>query len=71
MSKRGDKRRKKQKEQRHTNRNSLGYFEELEYCCNLDDDEYNCLWECYDIGKQSLLSQVTNFFKRIFNCHLV
>lgn len=72
MSKRGERRKKKLKKQRRSKyQHNVRYYDGLEYCCNLDDDEYNCLWECYDIGKQSLLDQIINFFKRIFNCPLV
>lgn len=73
MSKRGERRKKKLKEvrRRPNINNNVEYFDGLEYCCNLDDDEYNCLWECYDVEEQSLLDQIINFFKRIFNCLLV
>lgn len=54
MSKREDRKKKKIKEQRKnknnnkkSNNNYHGYYEGLEYCSNLDDDEYACLWEAY------------------------
>lgn len=68
MSKRGERKKKKLKRQRRSKyQYNVRYYDGLEYCSNLDDSEYNCLWECYDIEEQSLLDQIINFFKRIFN----
>lgn len=71
MSKRGDQRRKKQKEQRRTKRHytDSGYYNGLEYCSNLDDYEYCYLWECYE-EEQSWISRILTRLKELF-CPLV
>lgn len=70
MSKRGDKRRKRQKVQRQSKKKS--YINQdpefLQYCSNLDDSEYACLWELYDPPSgwwSELMSTITDLFQTI------
>lgn len=55
MSKRGDRRRKRQKKRSKHWLDVSG--PELEYCSNLDDYEYGCLWECYELESPTFISR--------------